>query len=72
LRARRQAAALAAGGSLLGFLSAQVAFFARGDSFVRLWDATEYKELMLPLALVVYALIVNVRVRTEGLTRRVD
>ena len=59
-------ACFATAGTLAVFLFAQIAFLVHGDNFVRPWDATEYKELILPLGLVVYALVLNLRLRGLG------
>jgi len=37
-------------------VATQVVFLLNSDSFVRLWDVTEYKELLIPLCFVFYAL----------------
>ncbi len=37
-------------------VAVQVLFLVLGDRFVRLWDVTEYKEFLLPLAFFVYSL----------------
>ena len=49
----------------LVFLSSQVALLRFGDDFVRLWDVTEYKEFMIPVALLVYALEILHRATSE-------
>ena len=34
----------------------QVVFLASGSMFLRSWDVTEYKELLIPLSFVLYSL----------------
>jgi hypothetical protein len=52
-------------GLLLGlaalFVVTQLCFLAWGDRMARIWDITEYKELLLPLAVATYAADVLVR-----------
>jgi hypothetical protein len=44
----------------LGVVSAcQLSFIAFGDSFVRAWDVTEYREFCIAIGLLVYALQVR-------------
>lgn len=41
---------------IISFVLTQTLFLAFGDRFVRPWDVTEYKELFIPLAFLLYSL----------------
>ena len=43
------------------FLFSQLAFLYFGSQFVRLWDVTEYKEFLIPMGILLYALEVRAR-----------
>ncbi len=49
------------------FLLSQLVFFINGQNFVRLWDTTEYKELIIPVGMLAYALLTSTRVRAAAL-----
>src|SRR5690606_17007668 len=48
------------------FLLTQLAFLAYGDRSVRIWDVTEYKEFLIPIVYLLYAVDVRTRVRRNG------
>ncbi len=66
-----QSRSLRAGASTLTvlgiFLLSQLVFFINGQNFVRLWDTTEYKELIIPVGMLAYALLTSTRVRAAAL-----
>ncbi|NKB89644.1 MAG: hypothetical protein GKS06_15615 [Acidobacteria bacterium] len=68
IREQAWATTVAAGASALAFLAAQYVFYFQGEMFlaIRLWDATEYKELILPYALLVYSIVLAHRFRGSG------
>ena len=68
LRERAVATTVAAGAVLATFLGSQFIFLFHGEMFlaIRLWDATEYKEAILPFALLVYAIVLAHRLRGSG------
>ncbi len=51
------------------FVFVQVVFLLGGSEFVRIWDASEYKELLIPLGFLVYAINASRRIAMQlGLT----
>lgn len=51
-------------GLFVSFVSCQVLFIYFGERFVRIWDVTEYKELIIALGCFLYALLVARQIRT--------
>lgn len=47
--------------------AAQLIFLQSGDAYLRMWEVTEYKEFLIPLALLAYS--VDVRRRVNDLSR---
>jgi hypothetical protein len=45
------------------YLATQISFLILGYRFLRIWDVTEYKEFLIPLAFSVYAIEVVTRAR---------
>lgn len=43
----------------------QIIFIANGEKFARIWEVTEYKELLIPLGLMIYTIDLAKRVRSE-------
>lgn len=68
-RGRRGASRVLTGATLAVCLVAQAGFLLLGDRQARVWDVTEYRELLIPLGFFVYAL--ELRRRVAAAERRV-